>query len=145
MVGIIPTLDALRMATEAGVDLVEVSPNDRPPVCRIMDFGKFKYEQKKKLSQNTKQHQTQVKEIRLRPKTGTHDIEFKVKRARRFLEHRDKVKINVIFRGRENAHHDRGREMLLSIVDTLEDIAKVEKPPGMESGRNMTMVLAPKG
>lgn len=132
------------MAAEAGLDLVEVSPNDRPPVCRIMDYGKFKYEQKKKQSNNTKQHHMQIKEIRLRPKTGTHDIEVKVKRARHFLEHRDKVKINVIFRGRENAHHDRGREMLDEIIGSLEDIAKIEKPPGMESGRTMSAVLAPK-
>lgn len=144
MVGIIPTSEGLKLAADAGLDLVEVSPNDRPPVCRIMDFGKFKYEQKKKQSQSTKQHHTQVKEIRLRPKTGMHDIEFKVKRARQFLEHKDKVKINVIFRGRENAHHDRGREMLHEIIESLNDISKVEKPPGMEGGRTMTAVLAPK-
>ena len=144
MVGIVPTADGLRMASDAGLDLVEVSPNDRPPVCRILDYGKYKYEQKKRQNQNAKQHQTQVKEIRLRPKTGTHDINFKVKRARHFLEHKDKVKVNVIFRGRENAHHDRGREMLVQFMETLEDISKVEKPPGMEGGRTMTMVLAPK-
>ena len=144
MVGIIPTSEGLELATEAGLDLVEVSPNDRPPVCRIMDYGKFKYEQKKKQSQNTKQHQTQVKEIRLRPKTGEHDIEFKVKRARQFLEHKDKVKITVLFRGRENAHHDRGRSMLLEIIESLMDVSKLEKSPGMESGRTMTAILAPK-
>ncbi len=144
MVGIIPTSEGLELAVAAGLDLVEVSPNDRPPVCRIMDYGKFKYEQKKKQSQNTKQHQTQVKEIRLRPKTGEHDIEFKVKRARQFLEHKDKVKITVLFRGRENAHHDRGRSMLLEIIESLTDISKLEKHPGMESGRTMTAILAPK-
>ncbi len=145
MLGVIPTAEAQHMATEAGLDLVEVAPNVRPPVCRIMDYGKFKYEQKKRLTKNSKQHQMQVKEIRLRPKTGEHDIEFKVKRARGFLEQKDKVKINVIFRGRENAHHDRGREMLDGIGKLLEDIAKIEKPPGMESGRTMSMVLAPRG
>lgn len=144
MLGVIPTAEALQIAVESGLDLVEVAPNERPPVCRIMDFGKFKYEQKKKLSKNTKQHQVQVKEIRLRPKIGDHDIEFKMKRARRFLKERDKVKLNVMFRGRENAHHDRGREMLLQIIDDLEDISKVEKPPGMEGGRNMTAIVAPK-
>ena len=144
MLGSMPTSEGLRVAAEAGLDLVEVSPHDRPPVCRIMDYGKFKYDQKKRLSNNAKQHRTHLKEIRLRPKTGEHDIEFKVKQARQFLENKDRVKINVLFRGRENAHHDRGREMLVQIRETLEDVAKVEKPPSMESGRTMSMVLAPK-
>jgi translation initiation factor IF-3 len=145
MLGIIPTTDALRLSSESGLDLVEVSPNDHPPVCRIMDFGKFKYEQKKRLTQkNTKQHQIQVKEIRLRPKTGDHDIQFKVKRAKKFLEQKDKVKVNVIFRGRENAHHERGREILLNVKAMLEEVAKIEKEPGMEGPRAMTMILAPR-
>ncbi len=144
MLGVIPTSEALKKATELGMDLVEVAPNERPPVCRIMDYGKFKYEQTKKKKDAQKTHQVQVKEIRLRPKTGDHDIEFKVKRARTFLSQKDKVKINVIFRGRENAHHNRGREMLEEIIVSLEDIAKVEKAPGMESGRQMSMILAPK-
>ena len=144
MLGVIPTEEAQNLATEAGLDLVEVASSERPPVCRIMDYGKFKYEQKKKLNKNQKQHQVQVKEIRLRPKTGEHDIEFKVKRARQFLEHQDKVKVNVQFRGRENAHRDRGRELLEQIMESLDDIAKVEKAPSMESSRNMTMVLSPR-
>jgi translation initiation factor IF-3 len=144
MLGIIPTDEAMRRAQEAGMDLVEVAPTERPPVCRILDYGKFKYEQKKRQQKSQKAHQTQIKEIRLRPKTGDHDIEFKVKRARGFLEERDKVKLNVFFRGRENAHHGRGREMLEEIIADLDDVAKVEKPPGMEGGRNMTAVLAPK-
>jgi len=144
MVGVIPTEEALNIALEAGLDLVEVAPNERPPVCRILDYGKFKYEQKKKQQKNAKTHQTQMKEIRLRPKTGEHDIQFKMKRARGFLADRDKVKLNIFFRGRENAHHNRGREILQSIIQDLDDIAKVEKPPGMEGGRNMTAVLAPK-
>lgn len=144
MVGTIATTDALRLAQEAGLDLVEVSPNDRPPVCRIMDYGKFKYEQKKKMSQkSTKAHQIQVKEIRLRPKTGQHDIEFKIKRAKKFLEQKDKVKVNVIFRGREHAHRERGREILDGVQEMLDEIAKVEQAPKME-GRAMTMVLAPR-
>lgn len=142
--GVIPTAEALQVASQAGLDLVEVAPNVRPPVCRIMDYGKFKYEQKVRKKKNEGQHKIQIKEIRLRPKTGDHDIEFKIKRARQFLEHRDKVKINVIFRGRENAHHDRGRDMLQDIILKLDDIAKVEKPPGMESGRMMSAVLAPR-
>jgi translation initiation factor IF-3 len=144
MLGVIPTSDAMRQAIEVGLDLVEVAPNERPPVCRIMDYGKFKYEQKRKHSSSAKQHQVQLKEIRLRPKTGEHDIEFKVKQARDFLTHKDKVKLNIIFRGRENAHHDRGREILAGIIDKLQDVAKIEKPPGLEGGRNMTAVLAPK-
>jgi len=144
MLGVIPTSEAQQKAYEAGLDLVEVAPNERPPVCRIMDYGKFKYEQTKKKKDAQKTHQVQVKEIRLRPKTGDHDIEFKVKRARTFLSQKDKVKVNVIFRGRENAHHNRGREMLEEIITQLEDVAKVEKAPGMESGRQMSMILAPK-
>jgi len=144
MLGVIETAEAMTVAQEAGLDLVEVAPNERPPVCRIMDYGKFKYEQKKKQSKNTKVHQTQLKEIRLRPKIGDHDIEFKMKKARDFLVHRDKVKLTVMFRGRENAHHERGRDILNSIVSDLDDIAKLEKPPGMESGRSMTAILAPR-
>lgn len=144
MVGVIPTTEALRLAAEASLDLVEVSPNERPPVCRIMDFGKFKYEQKKKHTANQKVHQTQIKEIRLRPKTGTHDIEFKVKQARTFLEHKDKVKINVQFKGRENAHHEKGREVLDQFVSGLEDIAKVEQNAKMDGAKQMSVVLAPR-
>ncbi len=144
VLGVIPTDEARQIALDAGLDLVEVAPDVKPPVCRIMDYGKFKYEQKKRQTRNTKQHHVQVKEIRLRPKTGEHDIQFKIKRARTFLGHRDKVKINVIFKGRENAHHERGREMLNDIVAELDDIAKVEKPAGMESGRTMSVVLAPR-
>jgi translation initiation factor IF-3 len=144
MLGVIPTSEAMRTAMDAGLDLVEVAPNERPPVCRIMDYGKFKYEQKRKAANSAKQHQVQLKEIRLRPKTGEHDIDFKVKQAREFLSHKDKVKFNVQFKGRENAHHDRGREMLASIIEQLQDISKVEKTPSMEGGRNMTAVLSPK-
>lgn len=144
MLGVIPTIDALRTAREAGVDLVEVSPNERPPVCRIMDFGKFKYESKKKqAAKQAKAHQTQLKEIRLRPKTGDHDIEFKVKQARAFLEHKDKVKVNVVFRGREHAHHERGKEILEKVAQLLEDIAKIEKAASLD-GKAMSMVVAPK-
>lgn len=143
MLGVIATSEAMRLAMEAGLDLVEVAPGERPPVCRIMDYGKFKYEQKKKHSNSTK-HETQLKEIRLRPKTGDHDVEFKVKQARDFLTHKDKVKLNIQFRGRENAHHERGREMLDEIILQLQDVSKIEKPPGLEGGRNMTAVLTPK-
>ncbi len=145
MLGVIPTADALTQAREAGLDLVEVAPNERPPVCRILDYGKFKYEQKKKQQKAHKTHHVQIKEIRLRPKTGGHDIDFKMKQARQFLAEKDKVKLNVMFRGRENAHHERGRELLTQIIASLEDVAKIEKPVGMEGGRSMTAVLTPKG
>jgi translation initiation factor IF-3 len=146
MLGIMPTDQALETAGQSGLDLVEVAPDERPPVCRIMDYGKFKYEQKKKQAKSTRQtHQVQIKEIRLRPKTGEHDIEFKLKQARQFLADKDKVKVNVLFRGREMAHVDRGREMILEIITKLEDVAKVEKAPSMEGRKAMSAVLAPKG
>jgi translation initiation factor IF-3 len=141
--GVLATIDALETARQAGLDLVEVAADQRPPVCRIMDFGKFKYEQKRKQAKSAKTHQVHLKEIRLRPKTGEHDVEFKVKQARGFLTDRDKVKVTVMFKGREMAHVDRGREMIQEVITSLEDIAKVEKPPSME-GRNMTAVLIPK-
>jgi len=142
MLGEMETADALKLAEEAGLDLVEVSPTARPPVCRIMDYSKVQYERKKKTA-GPKQHRTQLKQLRLRAKTGQHDIDVKVSKARDFLERRDKVKINVLFRGRENAHHDRGREMLNEIIETLKDVAIVEQSPRMESGRMMSTLLAP--
>lgn len=142
MLGVMPTGKALETAREAGMDLVEVAPNERPPVCKIMDFGKFKYSQKKRASKQ-KQHQVQVKEIRVRPKTGDHDIEVKVKRAREFLEHKDKVLVNVLFRGRELAHIDEGRRVMDEVLQALEDVAKVEKNPSME-GKRMTAIVAPR-
>ena len=143
LLGAMPTSEALELARQSGMDLVEVAADERPPVCRIMDYGKFKYEQKKKQAKSAKTHHVQVKEIRLRPKTGEHDVGFKVKQARGFLADRDKVKVTIMFRGREMAHVDRGREMIQEVITSLEDVAKVEKPPMME-GRNMTAVLVPK-
>lgn len=142
--GVIPTAEALKLAMEANLDLVEVASDAKPPVCRIMDYGKLKYERKKKTSKNTKQHQVHLKEIRMRPKIGKHDIEFKLKSARKFLEQKDKVKFNIMFRGRENAHHELGRTILGEIQEQLSDLAKVEQAPSMASGRNMIMVLAPR-
>ena len=141
MLGEMPTLEARKLAEEAGMDLVEVGADSKPPVCRIMDLGKARFEKKKKPAAVRQQ---QLKQIRLRAKTGAHDIEFKVKQARAFLERKDKVKINVIFRGRENAHHDRGREMLEGIIVTLADVATVERPPSMDSGKMMAATLIPK-
>lgn len=136
------TNDALERARDAGLDLVEVAPNARPPVCRIMDYGKLKYEKQRKTGQN-KKPRSKLKEIRLRAKTGQHDIDFKVNQARTFLERKDKVKVTVRFRGRENAHHDRGKEMLDEIGETLADIASIESPPRMEGPRQMSMTLSP--
>jgi translation initiation factor IF-3 len=145
MLGEMPTSKALQIAAEAGLDLVEVSPDARPPVCRIMDYGKAEYERHKKQSNGPKKHRNQqLKQIRLRAKTGQHDVDFKVNQARSFLERKDKVKINVLFRGRENAHHERGRDLLLGIIQTLTDIATVERQPSMDSGRSMSMTLIPK-
>jgi translation initiation factor IF-3 len=140
--GVIPTGKAMELAREAGLDLVEVAPQERPPVCKIMDYGKFKYDTKKKQTKQ-KQHQVVTKEIRVRPKTGDHDIEVKVKRAREFLEHKDKVLVNVLFRGRELAHIDEGRRVMQEVLQALEDVAKVEKSPSME-GKRMTALVAPK-
>lgn len=142
MLGEMATADALRIAEEADMDLVEVSPDAKPPVCRIMDYRKIQYEKKKK-SIGPKQHKTQLKQIRVRAKIGQHDIDVKVQKAREFLERRDKVKFNVMFRGRENAHHDRGRELLEQIIHALADVSTVEQPPKMESGRMMSALLTP--
>lgn len=141
--GIMPTEEALEIARKGELDLVEVAPNERPPVCRIMDYGKFQYQQRKRQQKQSKQHQAQLKEIRVRPKTGQHDIDVKVRRARDFLAHRDKVLINVLFRGREMAHVEVGRSLVEAIIEQLVDIAKVEKPPKME-GRRMSAILAPR-
>jgi translation initiation factor IF-3 len=143
MRGVIPTIEALQIARDAEMDLVEVAPDERPPVCRIMDYGKFKYEQGKKKKDGAKTHQQQLKEIRLRPRTGDHDIDFKLKQARGFLEDRDKVKISVTFKGRENVHQELGRALIQSVIAKLEDIGKVEKMPMFE-GKTLTAVIAPK-
>jgi translation initiation factor IF-3 len=139
--GIVETLDAKRIAAEKGLDLVEVSPDARPPVCKIMDYGKFKYLQKKKEHESRrKQHTVQLKEIRLRPKIGDHDVEYKIRKAREFLQDGDKVQVNMIFRGREMAHIDVGREVMNEFVKGLEDIAKIERPAKLE-GKRMTVIL----
>ena len=140
--GILPTADAMTVARESGMDLVEVSPDSKPPVCRIMDFGKYKYQQKKRQHKNNA-HQTKVKEIRVRPKTGVHDIKVKVDRARGFLNHKDKVLVSVLFRGRELAHIEEGERVIRQILQQLEDIGKVESPP-KRSGRRIECRLAPK-
>ena len=139
----IPTSQALDMAREAGLDLVEVAATERPPVCKIMDFGKFKFLQKQKARDKTKTHHQKLKEIRLRPKTGDHDIETKVNQAKKFLEHKDKVLVYVLFKGRELQHIEEGKRILELILQRIGDTAKIEKMPGME-GKRMSMMLAPK-
>jgi translation initiation factor IF-3 len=144
-VGILPVERALEIAGEMGLDLVEVAPMARPPVCRIMDYGKFKYEEQRKAREaRKKQHQVQIKEVKMRPGIEDHDFEFKTRNARRFLEQGNKVKLTMMFRGRQMAHPELGREVLDRVVQELGDVAKVEAAPSME-GRSMTMVMAPTG
>jgi translation initiation factor IF-3 len=143
-VGIMPLNEALNRAVEANLDLVEVAPQANPPVCRIMDYGKFKYLQSKK-TQEARKKQTviQVKEVKFRPKIEDHDIAFKVKNIRKFLAQKDKIKISLIFRGREIAHPQIGIALLNRVAAELEDIGTVEQAPKIE-GRNLTMIVAPK-
>jgi translation initiation factor IF-3 len=140
--GIIPTDEAMARAREAGLDLVEVAPNEKPPVCRIMDFGKFKYQQKKK-QHKTHVHHTRIKEIRLRPKTGEHDIEFKVNQAKGFLQHKDKVIVSVVFRGRELAHIDEGQRVMRNILEQLDAVGKMDAPP-QQMGKRLICTLSPR-
>ncbi|MFU8811370.1 MAG: translation initiation factor IF-3 [Balneolaceae bacterium] len=134
---------AMEVAEQFGLDLVEVAPDANPPVCKIIDFGKYMYEKKKKEKEaKKKQHTIQVKELRFRPQTDDHDLEFKTRHARGFLEDGDKVKATVQFRGRDMLYTDQGKELLLNLAEELSDISKVETPPSME-GRRMNMVLAP--
>lgn len=142
--GILALKKALELAHQEELDLVEVAPNAEPPVCKIMDYGKFKYQQNKR-SQEAKKKQTviQVKEVKLRPKTDDHDLMVKVRHVMRFLEDKDKAKILVVFRGREIAYTEQGTKILERFLEELKDIAVVEQPAKME-GRNMVMILAPK-
>jgi translation initiation factor IF-3 len=142
--GIMPTRDALDLARSKGLDLIEVSPTANPPVCRIMDYGKFKYDEaKKKKDAAKKSKTTEIKGIRLRPGTDEHDISFKVRDAQRFLEEGDKVQVTLIFRSREASHPEIGRAQLQRLAEGTASIAVVEQAPTME-GRRMTMLLAPK-
>jgi translation initiation factor IF-3 len=142
--GIISTEEAIGLARDGNMDLVEVGPTERPPVCRIMYYGKHKYQQKKRRHRNkTQVHHGRTKEIRIRPKTGQHDIDFKINHAREFLEHKDKVSVSVIFRGRELAHVSEGRRVLDGFIEQLDDIAKVEMPPS-QHGRRIVCILAPR-
>ncbi|MBM4338057.1 MAG: translation initiation factor IF-3 [Deltaproteobacteria bacterium] len=141
--GILPLVEALRAAANADLDLVEVSPKSEPPVCRIMDFGKFKYQQSKKAHDaKKKQAVVHLKEVKLRPKTEEHDLEFKLRHIERFLKEGNKTKVTIVFRGREIAHSELGRQMMERIIEQSKEWAKVEQPAKFE-GRNYVVILAP--
>ncbi|HET9581238.1 MAG TPA: translation initiation factor IF-3 [Gemmatimonadota bacterium] len=142
-VGVVPIEEAQATARERGLDLVEVAPTARPPVCRIMDYGRYKYEQAKADREaRRKQHVTQMKEIKMRPNIEEHDFEFKTRHIKRFLEERNKVKVTIMFRGREMAHTENGREVLDDVIEEIGDLAVVEQAARLE-GRNMFLILAP--
>lgn len=138
-IGIVPTAEAMQRAREAGLDLVEVAPNVRPPVCRLMNYGRWKYNQKKHVK---KHHEVQLKEVRLRPKTDTNDRLIKIKRAIKFLKQGHKVQFTMVFRGREQAHRDIGFQAFRSIMEEFGQRVKVERAPSIE-GRHMIMILSP--
>jgi translation initiation factor IF-3 len=144
MVGVVTRNEALAKAIEAGYDLVEVSPNADPPVCKILDFGKYKYEEQKRRNEaRKKQKVIEVKEIKLRPGIDQHDYDVKMRSMVKFIDEGDKVKVTMRFRGRELAHQELGMNVLMRVKDDLDKVAKVEQVPRME-GRQMTMVLSPK-
>jgi translation initiation factor IF-3 len=138
----VPTAQALEKAREAGLDLVEVAADERPPVCKILDYGKLRFANSHKGAKAGKVRQQKLKELRLRPRTGDHDVETKAAQARKFLEHNDKVQFTLMFRGRETQHIEEGRRVLNGIIQMLADVAKVERPPMMD-GKRMTAILMP--
>ena len=144
-VGIMPTRDGIKLAEEAGLDLVEISPNAVPPVCRVMDYGKYKYQMSKKANEaKKKQAVIHLKEVKLRSGTDEHDFQFKMRHVERFLADGDKAKITIVFRGREMAHIDLGREVLKRVAETIKDKGIIEQHPRME-GKSLTMIIAPAG
>ncbi len=144
LIGIVGIREALDIAEKRDLDLVEISPNAKPPVCKIIDYGKYKYKQQKREKDNKKkQHIITVKEVRFRPHTDTHDIETKVRKIREFIEDGDRVKISVMFRGREMAHKEMGRDTIDKVIALLEDVAKIDRMPKQE-GRFLTAYLAAK-
>lgn len=141
--GIMSTKEAMNMAAEKGVDLVEVAPKANPPVCKLMDYGKYQYQQRKRQQEaKKKQVQVQLKEVKLRPKTDEHDLQTKLNHIRRFLSKGDRCKVTLFFRGREIIHKEQGKEIMDNIKDELADVAKVEQEPKFE-GRTMHMILVP--
>lgn len=143
MVGVVSTRKALEMAEEAGLDLVELSPNAEPPVCKILDYGKYKYEQQKKANEARKKQKTvEVKEVKMSPRIEKNDYDVKMRNAKRFLESGNKVKISMRFRGREMAHQDIGKDLFVKMREELKELSNVELEPKME-GRQMVMILGP--
>ena len=144
-VGVLSVKEAIRIAEERGMDLVEVAPNSQPPVCRIMNYGKYKYQQSKR-TQEARKHQTviRIKEVKVRPRTEEHDFQFKLRHVKRFLDEGNKVKISMLFRGREIAHPEFGKEVLNRFIEEVKETTVIEQSPRLE-GRNMVMILAPKG
>ena len=143
--GILPIADALRAARDAGLDLVEVAPNSDPPVCRIMDYGKFKYQTSKKVQEARKKSRgLQVKEIKLRPNTEEHDLGFKVRSIKKFLDKKNRVKVSVFFRGREMAYMEAGRDLLKRVAEEVMEKGAVEEEPKLEARNRITMVIVPK-
>jgi translation initiation factor IF-3 len=142
--GILAVKEAIRIAEERGLDLVEVAPNSQPPVCRIMNYGKYKYQQSKR-TQEARKHQTviRIKEVKVRPRTEEHDFQFKLRHVKRFLDEGNKVKISILFRGREIAHPEFVKELLNRFIEGVKDVMVIEQSPRLE-GRNMVMILAPK-
>jgi translation initiation factor IF-3 len=144
-IGVVRTREALEMARERGFDLVEVQPNSSPPVCRLMDYGKFRYEESRRERESRRRQRTAaLKEVRLRPKIDDHDLDTKGRQARKFLGAGSKVKLSVLFRGREIAHQDLGRNLLVRLADQLSDVSSIDQQPHME-GRSMVMLLSPSG
>ena len=142
--GVMPIQEALKVASQEGLDLVEVAANADPPVCRIMDYGKYKYQTSKKVQESRKKSKTfQVKEIKFRPHTDVHDLEYKIRNLKKFLDKKNRVKLTVIFRGREMAYVEAGMELLEKVAEEVFDIGTVEQTPKRE-GRNLTMVVVPK-
>lgn len=142
MVGIIPTSQALQMAKDKGVDLIEIDPNGNPPTCKLMELGKYKYELQKR-EKNNKAKKVDTKELKVRPRTEEHDLNIKIKHARGFLEDGDKVRFTVMFQGRELAYKNQGADLLKKVVEALADLGKVDSPVKME-GNNMSLLLSPK-
>ncbi|MFO7985219.1 MAG: translation initiation factor IF-3 [Desulfatiglandaceae bacterium] len=143
--GIVPIHEALNVSREVGLDLVEVAPNSDPPVCRVMDYGKFRYQAQKKAQEARKKSKGgQLKEIKLRPHTEEHDLGFKLKNLKKFLDKKNKVKVTVFFRGREMAYTDAGVAMLNRVAEEVQDVGTMEQPPTREARNRMTMVIVPK-